>query len=165
MTTFNTPAAIAAELRIAIGTVRIVAGDRTDTVVDVRPSDPAKSADVKAAAAVSVSYSDVLTVASPKSRGIRTPGSVQVEIALPRGSRINGELALGRFGTEGALNDVAVHVSDGTLTVDHATAARLDAGRGDIALRHAAGSATLTTGTGNIELGVGDGVTVTAHTG
>ena len=49
MPTFETPEPITATIDVAVGDVRISAGDRGDTVVDVRPSDPSNDEDVKAA--------------------------------------------------------------------------------------------------------------------
>ena len=39
MPTFDTPEPISATIELAVGDVRITASDRTDTVVEVRPSD------------------------------------------------------------------------------------------------------------------------------
>src|SRR5207302_6111163 len=49
MPTFATPEPISVTLELVIAHVRIVAADRPDTVVEVRPSDPAKKADVTVA--------------------------------------------------------------------------------------------------------------------
>jgi len=49
MQTFPTPDPITATLDITMGDVRIDAGDRGETVVDVRPTNPADAEDVKAA--------------------------------------------------------------------------------------------------------------------
>ena len=42
MPTFDTPEPITVTLELGVGDVRITASDRADTVVEVRPSDPAK---------------------------------------------------------------------------------------------------------------------------
>jgi hypothetical protein len=44
MTTFETPSPITVTLELGIGDLQIAAGDRTNTVVDVRPTDPTKPA-------------------------------------------------------------------------------------------------------------------------
>ena len=49
MPTFATPQPIHVSLELAAGAVRISASERTDTVVEVRPRDPASAADVQAA--------------------------------------------------------------------------------------------------------------------
>ena len=43
---------------LGVGDIQVVASDRTDTVVDVRPSDPAKKSDVTAAEQTRVEYAD-----------------------------------------------------------------------------------------------------------
>ncbi len=49
MPTFDTPRPILVDLELGVGDVRITAGDRTDTTVEIRPTDPAKPSDVEAA--------------------------------------------------------------------------------------------------------------------
>ena len=49
MPTFDTPRPITVTLEIGVGAVHIAAGDRTDTVVEVRPTDPGRPSDVSAA--------------------------------------------------------------------------------------------------------------------
>src|ERR687897_902184 len=67
MTTFDTPEPISVTLEVGVGDIRIVASDRTDTVVDVRPSDPAKKSDVTAAELTRVEYAEGrLLVGAPK---------------------------------------------------------------------------------------------------
>ena len=51
MPNFDTPEPISVTLELGVGDVRIIASDRTDTVVEVRPSDESDESDVKAAAA------------------------------------------------------------------------------------------------------------------
>ena len=49
MPTFDTPQPISAVVGIVSGDLRITAGERTTTTVDVRPTDAASKDDVKAA--------------------------------------------------------------------------------------------------------------------
>jgi len=63
MTTFDTPQPISAVVEIAYGSVRLVATDRSDTVVDVRPRDESRGHDVKAVEQVRVDFNNgTLTV-------------------------------------------------------------------------------------------------------
>jgi hypothetical protein len=67
MPTFDTPEPISVTLEVGVGDIRIVASDRTDTVVDVRPSDPATKSDMTAAELTRVEYADGrLLVMAPK---------------------------------------------------------------------------------------------------
>ena len=93
MPTFDTPEPIAVTLDVGVGDIRVVAGDRTDTIVDVRPSDPAKKSDVTAAEQTRVEYSSgrLLVQAQKGWRWSFRSGreSIDVQIELP--SRITGE--------------------------------------------------------------------------
>ncbi len=77
MPTFDTPEPISVTLDVGMGDIQVVASDRTDTVVDVRPSDPAKKSDVTAAEQTRVEY------ASGRLLGQGAEGVAAV--VLPRG--------------------------------------------------------------------------------
>src|SRR3954464_7402756 len=65
--TFDTPQPISATLDVVVGDVRVTAGERADTVVDVRPSDPSNEEDRKAAEQTRVEYEHGhLLVKTPK---------------------------------------------------------------------------------------------------
>lgn len=67
MPNFTTPAPITAVLDLPAGRVHLAAGDRADTTVEVRPADPARRRDVKAAEQTTVTYADgVLRVHAPR---------------------------------------------------------------------------------------------------
>src|ERR1700751_2103033 len=111
MPTFQTPNAISVDVELGAGDIRIDATDRTDTVVEVLPSDPDRSGDVAAAGQTRVDFADGrLAIRAP--RGGRRKGqprgggdSVDVRISLPPGSRIRAEaLAAALHGT-GALGE------------------------------------------------------------
>ena len=56
MPTFSTPEPITATIDLAAGDVRVLASDRSDTVVEVRPSTSSHEPDVKAAEQTRVEY-------------------------------------------------------------------------------------------------------------
>ncbi len=56
MQTFASPAPISAVLEVAAGRIQLHAADRADTVVEVRPADPAKGRDVRCAEQTRVEY-------------------------------------------------------------------------------------------------------------
>ena len=67
MPTFDTPGPISVTVELGVGDLRVTATDRTDTVVEVRPSDPGKKADVAAAEQTRVEYANgALLVKTPK---------------------------------------------------------------------------------------------------
>ena len=58
MPSFDTPEPISVTVELGVGDIWIVASDRTDTIVEVRPSDGAKKADVAAAQQTRVEYAN-----------------------------------------------------------------------------------------------------------
>src|SRR5579859_7898408 len=71
MPTFDTPEPISAVVELAVGDASITASDRTDTIVQVRPSDGSNDADVRAAEQTRVEYAaGRLLVKAPKQRGL-----------------------------------------------------------------------------------------------
>ncbi len=109
MTVFQTPEPISVSLEFGIGDLRLVASESTETVVEVKPTDPTKGGDVNAAKQTQVEYaSGSLLVRGPKNWRQWTPwggrDSIDVEIRLPEGSRICVDVAMaavhgaGRFG-------------------------------------------------------------------
>ena len=83
MPTFETPDPISATIDVVLGDVRISAGDRGHTVVDVRPTDGSNDEDRKAAEQTRVEYAGgQLLVKAPKLRSWlprSTGGSIDVD--------------------------------------------------------------------------------------
>jgi hypothetical protein len=147
MPAFDTPEPISVTVELGVGDVRIAASDRADTVVDVRPSDEHQEPDVRAAEQTRVEYTaGRLLVMGPKQRGLglfSKPGSVDVIIELPVGSRLLGDTGA-----------AAVHC------VGRLGACRVKTGAGDITMDRLAGPAEFSTGTGQVHLGQIDGSAV-----
>ena len=157
MATFDTPEAITAVIELVMADVRVVATDRTDTTVEVRPSDGSRRADVQAADQIRVDYSAhrLLVKATGRWRSwspFGYGGSVDVEIGLPLGSGVNGTTA-GAFRSVGALGDCEIKTSLGEIQIERAAAVTLATSAGDITLEHATGDVHLTTGSGVIRVG------------
>ena len=67
MPAFDTPGPITVAIEIGVGDARITATDRSDTVVEVRPSDSGAGDDVRAAEQTRVEYTDgQLLIRAPK---------------------------------------------------------------------------------------------------
>src|SRR4029078_11437317 len=67
MPTFDTPEPITLTVEISVGDIRIVASERTDTTVEVRPTNSARKGDVTAAQQTQVLYADGrLLIKAPK---------------------------------------------------------------------------------------------------
>jgi hypothetical protein len=148
--TFDTPEPISVEvdLSMAVGNVRVVASDRVDTVVEVRPTDGTRKPDVRAAAETRVDHAGGRLLVeftrhwrhtNPFSRN----GSVEVLIELPAGSHLRGDVAVGGLHCTGRLGEV-----------------RYTTHRGDIAVAAAAGPLDVRTGHGQVRVGAVDGPVV-----
>ena len=156
MPSFNTPNSITATIDVVMGDVRLRAGDRSDTVVEVHPSDASNKEDVKAAELTRVECVDgQLLVKTPKLRSwsIRsTGGSVDVTIELPEDSRVHGSGQLAGFDCDGRLGACRIKTGLGHIRLDQADILSLKSGMGDITVERATGDAEVTTGSGDVRL-------------
>ncbi|WP_431042226.1 DUF4097 family beta strand repeat-containing protein [Streptomyces sp. P1-3] len=152
---FDTPEPISATVHIEVGAARITAGDRAETVVEVYPGSDDSKADTRAAELTRVEYAGGrLLVKAPKGpTPLSDPGAVHVEIALPRGSRLDGTAGRGDFTCEGPLGECSLKVTAGDIVLDEAGAVRLRTQHGDITVGRAAGDAEVTTGSGEVRIG------------
>ena len=157
MPTFDTPEPISATIDLAVGDVRISAGARLTTVVEVQPSDPSSDEDVKAAELTRVEYAnDRLLVRAPKLRSwlSRSGGpSIDVTIELPAGSRVHGKLGMGDLHGDGPLGDCRITTGLGRIQLDSADALNLKSGAGDITVARATGHAEVMASSGEVRLG------------
>ncbi|MFJ6671818.1 DUF4097 family beta strand repeat-containing protein [Actinosynnema sp. NPDC091369] len=154
MQTFDTPAPISALVHIPAGVVRVVAGDRSDTAVEVRAADASKKRDVKAAEQTAVEYRDgVLRVESPTKNQVLGPfGAVEVTVHLPAGSRVEGKAGAAEVHTAGRLGDVTFEGAHGTITLDEVAGLHLTAHAGDVTIGRLGGSAEISTQMGDIRV-------------
>lgn len=166
MSTFSTPAPISAAVDIVFGDITVKASDRADTVVEVRPVDPAWELDVKAAEQVVVEFTDgKLHVRHPKLRSMfsKRYGAVMVVIELPTGSDLQGYTAKGEYVVEGevgscelktANGDIRVGKVAGNLRAKSATGhITVEAAGAEVNARTASGDIRVATlGTGSVDL-------------
>ncbi|MGW0464731.1 DUF4097 family beta strand repeat-containing protein [Streptomyces sp. NPDC003027] len=167
MQKFDTPTPVAALVDIPAGRVQIIAADRTDATVEVRPADPARSRDVKAAEQATVDYRDgVLRIDAPaaKNQCFGPSGSIEVTVRLPAGSRIEGTSSCAEFRGVGRLGDVAFDGASGTVKIDEATSVRLTALAGDVVVGRLGGPAEISTQKGDIKIAEAAGGTVVLTT-
>lgn len=151
---FDTPAPIAAVLDISAGRVQVIAADRADTTIEVRPANASKSRDVKMAEETTIDYRDgVLRVATPAGNQILGPsGSVEVTVQVPAGSRVEAKAAAAEFRGVGRLGDVAFEGANGTIKIDEAASVRLSALAGDVVVGRLNGPAEISTQKGDIRI-------------
>lgn len=141
MSSFQTPHPIAVTLELRVADVRVAAGARADTRVEVRPRDAAQRDDVSAAADTRVEYADGrLLVKEPRRLREWSPfgsgGSIDVEIELPAGSDLSVQTVLGSIRCAGPVGHC-----------------QLRSGFGDVSLERCSGDAELATGSGEVHAG------------
>lgn len=164
MPNYETPEPISVTLELGVGNVRIAASDRTDTVVEVRPSDEADESDVKTAQQVRVDYANgTLQVTGPKQRAFdfsRKSRSVEVSIELPSGSQVSAETQMGDFRCAGRLGEFALKTLMGNVWLERTGSLRLHTGFGHVTAGDIAGNADISTGSGKIQTGEVEGTAV-----
>jgi DUF4097 and DUF4098 domain-containing protein YvlB len=165
MPTFDTPHPISATIDLSLGGVRITAGDRADTVVDVRPSNASDQADVKAAEQTNVVFAhDRLLVKGPRARPLlstrNNSGSIDVTIALPAGSDVEGTAHSADFHVDGRLGACRVKTGLGQVRLESVGALTVKNGAGDVTVDRATGHAEVSLGSGDVRLGELEGSAV-----
>ncbi len=167
MPTFDTPEPISVTVELGVGDIRIVARDRTDTTVEVRPGDETKKSDVAAAQQTRVEYASgrLLIKGPPKGwrqYSFRSGGeSIDVQIDLPAGSQIRGEAGVASLRCTGRIGECHFKTGVGEIHVDQAgDPVELKTGAGSISVGRAAGRADVTTGSGAVRIGQIDATAV-----
>ncbi|MFE4668109.1 DUF4097 domain-containing protein [Streptomyces sp. NPDC056716] len=161
MPSFDTPEPISVTAYVYAGSVQFAAGDRFDTVVEVRPLDPKKDLDVRAADQTEVGYAGgTLTITTPKANLLGRAGSVNVTVELPVGSHIDMTSAAANVIGEGRLGEVRVNSSAGNVRLDTTGPLRLKASHGASAVDRVEGQAEITSSSGNVRVGLIDGPAV-----
>jgi hypothetical protein len=159
--TFQTPEPISVTLELGVANVRITATDRTDTAVDVRPSDPTDESDVQAAQRIRVDFANgVLQVIGPKARVFdfsRKTRSVDVSIDLPTGSPVSGEVQVGDLSGTGRLGECRFKTSAGNVRLERTGPLRVDTSAGHITAGGVAGNAEIHTSSGKVRVGQVEG--------
>ena len=162
MPVFATPEPISVTIEQGMGDARIIAGQRTETVVEVRPRDVSKASDISAAEQTRVEYSSGrLLVKTPRQRGFIGRGSaVDVTVELPVGSNVQGDTGMGDFGCEGRLGECRLKTGMGNIRLEHTGVLHLKTSYGNITVDRGAGDADVTTGSGEVRIGQIDGTAV-----
>ncbi|WP_026415164.1 DUF4097 family beta strand repeat-containing protein [Actinomadura oligospora] len=154
MQKFDTPAPIAAVLDIPAGRVQLIAADREDTAVEIRPADASKGRDQKAAEQTTVAYADgVLRIETTVgNQYFGSSGAIEVTVQLPAGSRVEAKTASAEFRGVGRLGDVTYESAHGPVKLDEAASLRLTTEAGDITVGRLNGPAEVTTSKGDITI-------------
>jgi putative adhesin len=161
MPAFDTPEPISVTAHVAAGSIQFAAGDRRDTVVDVRPRDQKRDQDVKTAEQTQVTYAGgVLTVRTPKPTLFGRTGTVDVTVELPAGSRVDLTGSWVQVLGEGRLGQVRVKTSSGDVRLDTTGPLQLTASHGSITVERVEGMAEITSSSGSLRVGLVDGPAV-----
>ncbi|MFG2487614.1 DUF4097 family beta strand repeat-containing protein [Streptomyces virginiae] len=156
MQKFETPGPIEAVVEIPAGRISVLAADHAETTVEVRPTDAGKGRDVKAAEQTTVEFGDgVLRVIAPEARNqpLSSPGSVEVTLRLPTGSRVEATSTAAEVRTEGRLGDVTVHGAHRHIEIADVEGLRLTSVDGDVHVGRLGGPAEISTARGGITIG------------
>ncbi|MEE1943297.1 DUF4097 family beta strand repeat-containing protein [Streptomyces sp. TRM 70361] len=161
MPSFDTPEPISVTAYVYAGSIRFTAGDRLDTVVEVRPFDPQKDLDVRAADQTEVACANgVLTVTTPKANLLGRGGAVDVTVEVPTGSDVDVTGAGANVIGEGRLGEVRVKTSSGDVRLDTTGPLRLKVPHASSTVDRVEGMAEITSSTGNVRVGLVDGPAV-----
>jgi DUF4097 and DUF4098 domain-containing protein YvlB len=157
MPTFATPEPIIANIEPGVGNVHVIASDRTDTVVDVRPTDESEPSDVKAAQQTVVDFSaGTLTVKGPRISPLdisRKSRSIEVTVELPTGSRVYGSTSLGDLRADGRLGECRYKSATGHLRLYHTGELNIRTSAGNVVVDRVDGNADISTSSGRVQIG------------
>ncbi|MEU6867594.1 DUF4097 family beta strand repeat-containing protein [Streptomyces sp. NPDC046876] len=155
MQKFATAAPVSAVLDIPAGRIQLIAADRADATVEVRPANPAKNRDIQTAEQTTVTYADgVLQIRTPepKNQLFGSSGAVEVTVQLPAGSRIEAKSAACELRGVGRLGDIAFDGAYRSIKIDEAASLRLTAVDGDVEVGRLGGPAEISTARGDIRI-------------
>lgn len=154
MPTFSTPSPIDLAIKMPVGAIEIVAGDRDDTVVTVSPTNPAKAVDVRGANETAVEFDGQrLTITGPRPRFsfVGPFESIDVKVELPIGSRLTAENLGGPVRTSGRLG--ATRIKSSLVDIDSTGDLSVRALNGNVTVANADGTVDITADHGQIRLG------------
>jgi hypothetical protein len=161
MPTYATPEPISVNVDLAIGDVKIIATDRSDTVVTVTPSDSVSDVSAKAAQWVRVDQSPGSLTIKQSVPGLHKfsltgpkLGIITVTVELPTGSHVRGKTALGTVHSEGRLGGFEFTSEFGGFQLGEVThTLRVKGTTGDIVVERAHADVDAKTTTGSIRVG------------
>jgi DUF4097 and DUF4098 domain-containing protein YvlB len=166
MPSYATPTPIDLAIKLPVGAIEVIAGDRDDTVVTVSPTNPAKAADVRGAEETKVEFDGQrLTITGPRPRFsfVGPFESVDVKVELPAGSRLTAETSAGAVRSAGRLG--ATRIKSSMVDLDCTGDLWVRAMSGNVTVANADGGVEITADHGQIRLGAvtGDAVLKASH--
>ncbi|MBF9072357.1 DUF4097 family beta strand repeat-containing protein [Streptacidiphilus fuscans] len=155
MQKFAATAPVSVVAEVASGRIQVIAADRADATVEVRPANPDKSRDVKAAEQTTVEYTDgVLRIrtAEGKNQYFGPSGSVEVTVQLPAGSHLEAHTSACELRGVGRLGDIVFDGAYQQIKIDEAAGVHLTAVDGDVEIGRLTGPAQISTSRGAIRI-------------
>ncbi|MEU6464923.1 DUF4097 family beta strand repeat-containing protein [Streptomyces sp. NPDC046976] len=160
MPAFDTPGPISVTAHVGAGSLRFIASERPDTVVEVLPGGK-RGRDVRAAEQTEVTYANgELSVRTKERTFIGPSGTVEVTVELPTGSRVDVSGSWVQVFGEGGLGEARVKTSVGDVRLDAAGPLKLTVSHGSISVDRVAGGAEITTSSGSLRVGTVHGPAV-----
>lgn len=157
MPKFDTPQPITAHIEAGRGNITIVASDRDDTVVEIRPTNPDDDSSTDAAARTTVDFAgNTLTIRAPKPNPFNWSNksrSIDVTVELPTGSTVHGKNGMGDLTATGRLGDVSYKTGVGHLRFGETGTLSVTSGSGSVLGDRVTGKADVTTGSGRLHIG------------
>lgn len=162
MTTFETPQPIAVAVDVSVrADIRIVAGNRTETVVNVQPRTATRALDIRVAEQTTVDYADgrLQVRLRPQRRysWFGDGGAVDITVEVPIGSSLQLKSGMGDLDCEGEFSSAELNTEMGHVRIDHCTDLRVHTGMGDVTVERVAGRAEIKTGSGKVRIREIDG--------
>ncbi|MBO0804847.1 MAG: DUF4097 family beta strand repeat protein [Nocardiopsaceae bacterium] len=160
MPVFDTPEPINSDIDV-VGSIQITASERSDTIVEVLPADPADKASVQAAEQTTVEFSGGrLIVRKPKlgplASMVGPRGAVTVTVGLPTGSHVKAS-SLFDITTAGPLGESILHSSTGNLQVEEASRLEAKVAIGSVTVDRVLGPAEVTASNAAMRIGAIEG--------
>jgi DUF4097 and DUF4098 domain-containing protein YvlB len=156
MPKYSTPQPITADIDIVTGSVRVVASDRDDAVVEVSPRDPNRASDVRVAESARVDFRNGTITVSAGRRFISLGrgGAVVIDIELPSRSRLQVSSASADLRADGVYGDCRFATASGDARVESVIGkVKSDSASGGISVDTLAGEATVSTASGDASFG------------
>lgn len=167
MPTYATPEPITATIRLALGSLRILASETTVTAVELRPGDADNADDVRAARQTRVECAGgKLKIKGPRPRNPEGNGLVDAVLEVPAGSRLEIWAATLDLRAEGHYGDVMCRAVSGDIRVDSTDTLDLDTATAEVTITRAVGRTSVRVGAGGVHLHeVGGPATVKSGSG
>ncbi|MFG2039998.1 DUF4097 domain-containing protein [Dactylosporangium sp. NPDC048998] len=152
MPTFATPEPVAVKITMDTGRVRVVAGDRADTLVEVRPAGTASSAAADAEQTRVEHAAGALSVTAPKRAFPHPGGGIDVRLELPAGSSLAVSAVLVDVRAEGELGDCRFSTMSGPIRLEGADALHVSTSGSDVVAERVAGPVDVQASTASVRL-------------